>query len=101
MAMLPATRVSVFCVNGGSHAKYTYMIGRKYSHVALPDYASISPSPLPYSSGLNDVRLHMSHKFSSIIPFFILFYYELFSSTIYTKKFQQYELFFPKIKKLT
>ena len=30
-------------VNGESHIKCSYMIGREYNHVVLPDHASLSP----------------------------------------------------------
>ena len=47
--ILSVNYVSVFCmklrVNGESHIKYTYIIGRKYSHVMLPDHASLSLKP--------------------------------------------------------
>ena len=46
MAVLPANHVSVFYMepttNTQFHAKYTYIIGLEYSHVVLPDHASIS-----------------------------------------------------------
>ena len=51
VAVLPVNHVGAFyiglCVSGGSYVKCSYMIGREYSHVVLPDHASISPSESP------------------------------------------------------
>ena len=47
MAVLLANYISAFCmelcISGGSHIKYTYMIGRKHNHIMLPDHTSLSP----------------------------------------------------------
>ena len=46
VVVLPVNHVNAFYMepttNTQSHTKYTYMIGRKHSHVVLPDYASVS-----------------------------------------------------------
>ena len=46
VAVLPTNHISAFCmelcISDGSHIKCTYIINREYSHVALPDHASIS-----------------------------------------------------------
>ena len=46
VTVLPANHVKAFymglCISGGSHIKYSYIIGREHSYVVLPDHANLS-----------------------------------------------------------
>ena len=52
VAVLLANHVSTFCiglcVSGGSYTKYTYMIGREYSHVVLKSFLDNGGTLVPF-----------------------------------------------------
>ena len=82
MAVLLANYVSAFfmglCVSDGSHIKYTYMIGRNYSHVVLSNHASLSPllmvHHVPWYMTGQDLReyRYINHRGCTIVSLLLL-----------------------------